>query len=93
VLTSLGLCLFARGVYTAPLVEKALAVAGFARTLEQLQELGADTLRRKNAFKSREGFEFRKLRIPSRIMETPSPAGPFDEAFLRKAIAEFEDKL
>jgi hypothetical protein len=45
-------------------------------------------LRRKVAFKQREGFDFGALRIPARITETPAPAGPFDEAFVKAALAE-----
>lgn len=90
VLTSLVICLFARGVYTEEAVLKALTVAGFERTAADLAALGAETLRRKNAFKVREGFDLTQVRLPARIWETPSPAGPFDEAFLRAALAAFK---
>jgi aldehyde:ferredoxin oxidoreductase len=89
VLTSLVVCLFARGVYDRDTVLGALAVVGFPWTADDLERLGAETLRRKIAFKQREGFDFAALRIPQRIIETPSPAGPFDEAFVRAAIARF----
>ncbi len=93
VLTSLVICLFARGVYTEEAVLKALTVAGFERTAADLAALGAETLRRKNAFKVREGFDLTQLRLPARIWETPSPAGPFDEAFLRAALAAFKAEI
>ncbi len=89
VLTSLVVCLFARGIYDQDTVLRALATAGFAWTADDLERLGRETLQRKVAFKQREGFDFAALRIPGRIMETPAPAGPFDEAFLRAAIAEY----
>ncbi|MEJ5310351.1 MAG: aldehyde ferredoxin oxidoreductase N-terminal domain-containing protein [Anaerolineae bacterium] len=89
VLTSLVLCLFARGIYDRETVLGALAAAGFAWDAEDLERLGAETLRRKIAFKQREGFDFGALRIPQRIIETPSPGGPFDEAFVREAITHF----
>jgi aldehyde:ferredoxin oxidoreductase len=89
VLTSLVVCLFARGVYDPETVLKALACAGYEWTQSDLERLGAETLRRKVAFKQREGFTFEGLRIPGRILETPAPAGPFDEAFLRQAIAHY----
>lgn len=93
VLTSLVICLFARGVYDPETTLNALEVAGFSWTAEDLTRLGAETLRRKTAFKVREGFDFAKLRIPRRIMETPSPNPPFDEAFLREAIEQYRKRL
>ncbi len=91
VLTSLVVCLFARGIYDRETTLKALAAAGFDWRVADLERLGAETLRRKIAFKQREGFDFGALRIPQRIIETPAPAGPFDEAFVRNAIASYSD--
>jgi aldehyde:ferredoxin oxidoreductase len=93
VLTSLVVCLFARGVYDRDTVLGALAAAGFPWNASDLDRLGAETLRRKIAFKQREGFDFGALRIPQRIIETPSPAGPFDEAFVRGAITSYSSLL
>ena len=89
VLTSLVICLFARGVYDRETVLEALAIAGQEWTGSDLDRLGRDTLRRKYAFKEREGFDLASLRIPTRILTTPSPAGPFDDAFLREAIRHY----
>jgi len=92
-LTSLVICLFARGVYDRATVLQALACAGYDWTGDDLDRLGAETLRRKYAFKRREGFDLAALRIPQRILETPAPAGPFDEAFMRQAMAHYEARL
>ncbi len=89
VLASLVVCFFARGVYTPEVVGRALAVAGMPRSADDLARLGAETLARKQAFKTREGFDPARLRIPRRILETPSPLGTLDEDFLRRAIARF----
>lgn len=89
VLSSLVVCFFARGVYDRETVLGALTVAGFDWNDADLERLGIDTLRRKYAFKQREGFDLATVRIPKRIIETPSPAGPFDEAFVRQALAEY----
>ncbi|MCU0610862.1 MAG: aldehyde ferredoxin oxidoreductase family protein [Candidatus Eisenbacteria bacterium] len=91
VLTSLVICLFARGVYTEEIVRQALEAAGFSDV--DLKALGADILRRKHAFKRREGFDPEAMTIPRRILETPSPAGHFDEAFLRAAITHYMANL
>ncbi len=93
VLTSLVICLFARGIYTPEIVQKTLAAVGFNRSIVDLHAFGADTLHRKYAFKIREGFDPATMRIPKRIMETPSPAGPFDEELLRKVIALYNAKV
>ena len=93
VLTSLVVCFFARGVYTEDVVLKALAVAGFNWSADELTRLGAQTLRRKNDFKAREGFDLAKVRIPRRILETPSPLGTVDEAFMRQAMARFAETM
>ncbi len=93
VLTSLVICLFARGIYTEDVVLKALAVAGFDWSADQLSQLGVETLRLKNQFKSREGFDLAQVRIPRRILETPSALGTIDEAFMRQALARFAAEL
>jgi aldehyde:ferredoxin oxidoreductase len=93
VLTSLVICLFARGVYTEDVVLKALAVAGFNWSADELTRLGTQTLRRKNDYKAREGFDLAQVRIPRRILETPSPLGTVDEAFMRQAMARFAETV
>ncbi len=93
VLSSLVVCMFARGIYTEEAVLKSLACAGFQRTEEDLQRIGIETLHLKNEFKRREGFDFSQLAIPKRILETLSPLGQIDEAFLRKAIAQFASQV
>jgi aldehyde:ferredoxin oxidoreductase len=93
VLTSLVICLFARGIYTPEVVQKTLATVGFEWSLEELEQLSLETLRLKHDFKTREGFELTQLRLPRRIFETPAPAGKFDEDFMRQTMAHFAEKL
>ncbi len=93
VLSSLVVCFFARKVYDEATVLDALHAAGYEVTADDLAHLGAETLRHKVTFKEREGFDPRALRIPQRITETPSPAGPFDKEFVREAIAEWRKRL
>jgi aldehyde:ferredoxin oxidoreductase len=93
VLSSLVVCFFAREVYAPEIVLRALASVGFERSLDDLNQLGIETLRRKYDFKLREGFDPAKLRIPGRILETPSPLGKLDESFMREAIVRFVDSL
>jgi aldehyde:ferredoxin oxidoreductase len=84
-----GICLFARGIYTLDVVQRALGAVGIVWTEAELEQLGVETLSRKNAFKQRQGFDFNTLRLPKRMFETPTPAGSFDEEFIRRAIACF----
>jgi aldehyde:ferredoxin oxidoreductase len=93
VLTSLPICLFARGIYTPEVVLKALATLGIEWTHEDLERLGRETLRQKHAYKQREGFSFDQLRLPRRIFETPAPAGDFDETFMRQATEFYASNL
>jgi aldehyde:ferredoxin oxidoreductase len=89
VLTSLAICLFARGMYTPDVVLQALATVGFEWSADDLTRFGAEVLHRKYAFKQREGFDLSALRIPGRILETPTPAGKIDEEFMRQTIQAY----
>jgi aldehyde:ferredoxin oxidoreductase len=93
VLTSLPICLFARGIYTPEVVLKALSTLGIEWTNEDLERLGKQTLRDKYAYKVSQGFTFDQLRLPRRIFETPAPAGTFDESFIRQAIEHYANNL
>ncbi len=93
VLASLVVCFFARGVYTSEVALRALATVGFERTADGLLRMGAETLHLKDAFKRREGYDLTALRIPGRILETESPLGAVDEAFLRQALARYAEEV
>jgi aldehyde:ferredoxin oxidoreductase len=86
VLSSLVICFFARGVYTPEIIQQALATLGVDRNPEALKQLGADILKRKRVFKQREGFDLSQIRIPQRILDTPSSLGKVDEDFMRQAL-------
>ncbi len=91
VLSSLVVCFFARGVYKPEIVLESLKTVGFNPdiSLEDLSRIGVETLKSKNAFKAREGFSHRYLRIPRRIIETETPLGTLDEEFIWEGIEEF----
>ncbi|NLG27034.1 MAG: aldehyde:ferredoxin oxidoreductase [Chloroflexi bacterium] len=93
VLSSLVVCFFARGVYSGEVSQRALEAIGVSLGAADLQRLGAETLRLKDAFKRREGFDLTGLRIPQRILETTSPLGAVDEAFMRAALARFAQQV
>lgn len=89
VLASLVVCFFARGIYRPELVRRALAVVGLERSEEELERLGAEVHARKYAFKRREGFRPEGLRLPRRLLETPSALGELREEFIREAVDRF----
>ena len=89
VLSSLVVCFFARGIYKADLVIRALAAAGVGLTESDLDDLGRQTLAAKHRFKQREGFDWTDYVLPKRILETPALGHPIDEAELRETVAAF----
>lgn len=86
VLSSLVICFFARNLYDRETTRKALALAGFDLGDAQLDALGADIHAEKYRFKSREGFALDAVRIPKRILETPSALGVVEEGYLRETL-------
>ena len=93
ILSSLVVCFFARGIYTRPIVIKALQVAGFDLSESDLDQLGMDIYKAKFAFKFREGFSPKDLRIPTRILQTPALGAPVSEGFLKEALAYFANTV
>jgi aldehyde:ferredoxin oxidoreductase len=92
VLSSLVVCFFARGVYTPEIIQRALDTIGLDYSTEDLSRLGEQILKNKHSFKSREGFDLSEVRIPSRILETPSSLGAIQEDFIRLTLEKFRSK-
>jgi aldehyde:ferredoxin oxidoreductase len=93
VLTSLVICLFARNVYTLERVKRGLQLFGWDLTESDLFQLGKKILIEKNRLKKEMGFDMEDLTIPERVLETPSPFGPLDEAYLKEAVKSYKDLL
>lgn len=93
VLSSLVICYFGREIYTVDNVLKTLRLVGYELAPEDLAKLGREVLKAKHCFKKRESFDFRKLRIPKRILETATPVGRISESFISEAIQSYERKL
>lgn len=93
VLSSLVICFFARGVYTPEVIQKALTAIGGEYLAEDLDKLGAETLQMKHRFKQREGFDLGGIRIPKRILETPSSLGTIEEEFMKQTLAILAEKI
>ncbi|MGQ9510164.1 MAG: aldehyde ferredoxin oxidoreductase C-terminal domain-containing protein [Thermodesulfobacteriota bacterium] len=93
VLTSLVICLFARNVYTLDRVKRCLNVFGWDFSEEDLLELGKKIVMEKNRLKREMGFDMESVRIPKRILETPSPFGPLNEFYLRETVHYFKELI
>jgi len=93
ILASLVICFFARNIYKPEIVVKALKTMGYELTIEELNRLGKEILRAKYEFKFREGFDPNKLRIPKRILETPTPHGRLTEEQIKEAVNLYFEKL
>jgi len=93
ILSSLVVCFFARGIYKADTVVRALHLAGFDLDTDALATLGTTIHRRKYQFKIREGFSPEELRIPKRIFQTTSLVPDWDEAYLRKALEHLREAV
>jgi aldehyde:ferredoxin oxidoreductase len=93
ILSSLAVCFFARGVYTADIVLKTLQTVGYNLTENDLHKIGAEIHREKYKFKIREGFNFDDFHIPNRIFDTPTPIGEFDRDFVVDAVKIIKKKI
>jgi len=93
VLSSLVVCFFARGIYQPETVTKALEVAGFNLSGDDLATLGETIHRQKYRFKLREGFSPEDLHIPRRVFQTASIVRDWDESYLRSALEHLREAV
>ncbi len=93
ILSSLVICFFAREIYRPETILPALQMAGFKMTSGQLDQLGRRIHREKFRFKLREGFSFESLRIPKRILQTPSFVKGWNEELILNTIREVQKSL
>jgi len=92
VVTSLHACLFARKVYTPDIIRECFESAGRPFSRVKLEEAGRKIFNLKNRLRIRLGFDFSSLRIPERVLETPTPMGRTKEKFLREVIEAYKKK-
>ena len=60
---------------------------------DDLARLGQETLTLKHEFKRQCGFDLEGVRIPRRILETPTPMGQVDEGFIRQALQVYREAV
>lgn len=86
VVTSLHACLFARKVYSPEVVAQCFESIGRPLSLQELSSAGRRIFDLKNSLRRKLGFDLSKVRIPARLLQTPTPMGRVDEHFLRRVI-------
>ena len=92
VFNSLIGCLFARGVYTEENIIDALGAVGIEKTVADLDELGKRIFNEKYRFKTREGFDLSKVRVPRRFYETASTLGKVDPQTVEEMLSLYRKK-
>jgi aldehyde:ferredoxin oxidoreductase len=92
VFNSLVGCLFARGVYTNENIIDALGAVGIEKTVDDLDELGKRIFNEKYRFKTREGFDLSKVRVPKRFYETVSTLGKVDPQTVEEMLRVYRKK-
>ncbi len=93
VLSSLVVCFFARGIYTAEVISKAFKPLGFEISEEELRKKGEEIYREKLKLKVAMGFDPSKLRFPKRIFEVDSLHGKLKEEFIERAMGYYIRKV
>lgn len=93
VLNSLVICLFARGVYSKGYVVKALNALGYGLGEDHITKLGWEIYADKQRIKIDEGFNPLSVRIPERLLETPTPLGQVSEQYVHKVIEEIFNRI
>lgn len=92
VFNSLVGCLFARGVYTEANIIDALGAVGIEKTVADLDDLGKRIFDEKYRFKTREGFDLSKVRVPRRFYETISTLGKIDPQTVEEMLRLYRKK-
>ncbi len=93
VLSSLVVCFFARGIYTAEIISKAFKPLGYEISEEELKKVGEEIYKEKLKLKVAMGFDPNKLRFPKRIFEVESLHGKLKEEFVERAIHYYTKKV
>ncbi|MGQ9468798.1 MAG: aldehyde ferredoxin oxidoreductase family protein [Nitrososphaerales archaeon] len=92
VLYSLGLCYFARGIYSKEVVQEALKTLGIDKTQDELMKMGKEIFHNLYKFKVREGFELGEQRLPKRIFEGQTLHGKLEFEKIKSMIDYYIQK-
>jgi len=90
--TSVGICLFARGVYDLETISLALASVGQGRSAAELRALGERVYWERIRLRERLGFVARAEDLPERCFETPTPRGQLRRERVARMIEIYGQK-
>lgn len=93
ILSSLVICYFGREIYSTKVVLSTLRLVGYEFASDDLLTIGKETLAAKHEFKKREGFDFKKLRIPKRVLEIASPTGQISADYISDIVDSYYSKI
>lgn len=92
-LTSLVGCMFARKVYSTPVMQEALTVAGFGDLAQNLEQAGRDMQALRWKLKFATGFVPEDQVIPQRFMEVKNWKGQADPVYLEALRSHYTAAL
>jgi aldehyde:ferredoxin oxidoreductase len=93
ILNSSVVCLFARGLYTKERIAKAFNALGYSLSEDDLAHIGWKIYKTKQKTKFDEGFNPCKVKIPKKLLETPTPLGKINEQYVQEVIKEINKRL
>ncbi len=91
ILNIVGVCLFARSIYTRGLIQEALASIGIERSPEELSSLAERTFRLKLRLKESMGFNADDVYFPKRFFETESMNGFLKEDTVKEMVSVYKE--
>jgi aldehyde:ferredoxin oxidoreductase len=92
VLYSLGVCYFARKIYSKEFVCEILKTLGIEKTQDELMRMGKEIFHNLYKFKVREGFELEEQRLPKRIFEVQTLHGKLELERVQSMIKHYIKK-
>jgi aldehyde:ferredoxin oxidoreductase len=93
VLNSLVVCLFARGLYSKENVVRALSALEYDVSEDDITNIGWKIYTTKQRIKINEGFNPYNIRIPNRLLETPTPLGRVSKQYVEDIIKEIFGRI
>ncbi len=92
-LTSMVACLFARGVYTGPVLARCLDSLGYGTLAARLPDLARDVQALRWSLRAATGFDPDTVEIPKRFTEVRTWRGKVDEAYLGELRREYTARI
>ncbi len=92
-LTSMVACLFARGVYTPPVLAECLDVLGYRYLAENVEKIALNIRKLRWQTRFATGFDPDSITIPKRFFKVKSWKGPVDPEYLKALKKSYGKRL